>query len=1010
MNQDLHASPALAPGAAGTDQPASSGRHYWRSLQEMAKSGQVQAWLDREFPQGASEWVEGVSRRRFLKLMGASLALAGATACTKQPIETIVPYVKQPEVLVPGLPLFYATAMSLGGFATGLLVESHEGHPTKIEGNPEHPMSLGATHVFHQAALLDLYDPDRSQAVLKDGQIASWEAFLSTVSDALVLQEGKRGAGLRVLTETVTSPTLHAQLQALQRKFPEAQWHQYEPVTRDEVREGARLAFGQIVETHHHFAKARIILGLDSDFLFSHPASLRYARQFADHRRVSAGQTDMSRFYAVESTPSVTGSNADHRLALAPGAVEHFAWEVARQLGAVPATGPGAGLEAHQKWIGALVKDLQQNKGASLIIAGEQQPARVHALVHLLNDRLGNVGSTISYTASPEVRPVNQLQDLASLVAAMKDGKVEVLVILGGNPVFNAPADLEFSRHLSGVRLRIALSRESNETTALCQWHIPENHFLESWGDSRAFDGTLSLVQPLIIPLYAGKSAYELIEGLVQQPVRSNYEIVRDYWKSQNRWPDFEQGWRRALHDGLAAGTALPVLQLPAPSSNLTPPPAPATAGLELSFRPDPSILDGRFANNGWLQELPKPLTKLTWDNAVLISPGTAQREGLASGDLVDLEFRGRRLRAPVWITPGQAEGAVTLHLGYGRTRVGRVGTGTGFNAYALRSSEAFWSGPGVKMTRTGGRYPLVATQTHHLIDSEERQILREGTLLQFLRDPQFVRHATELPSPNATLFNPAEHRYEGQRWGMSIDLTACLGCNACVLACQAENNIPVVGKSQVARGREMHWIRVDSYFRGSPDNPEMTNQPVPCMQCENAPCELVCPVGATVHDKEGLNAQVYNRCIGTRYCSNNCPYKVRRFNFFQYADYVTPSLEPMRNPNVTVRWRGVMEKCTYCVQRISAARIAAKKEDRSIRDGEIRTACQQVCPAEAIVFGDLNDPASRVSKLKALELDYSMLGQLNTRPRTTYLAKLRNPAPELAEDSSRPTPAPDHA
>jgi MoCo/4Fe-4S cofactor protein with predicted Tat translocation signal len=997
--------PAFDPTSLRARLLAKQGPRYWRSLEELAGAPEFESWLHREFPAGASEWLEGFSRRHFLKLMGASLALAGLTACTKQPIEKIVPYIHQPEILTPGQPLFYATSMVLGGFATGLLVESHEGHPTKVEGNPQHPMSLGATNVFQQASLLDLYDPDRSQAVLKEGNISSWEAFLAALNDTLLAQQPRKGAGLRVLTETVTSPTLQAQIRAVLEKFPEARWHQFEPLTRDAVRAGAQLAFGEIVETQCDVPKAKVILALESDFLFMHPASLRYGREFADGRRVSAGRNEMNRLYVAESTPSVTGANADHRLPLSARLIELLAREVARQVGALPGNAPAPELQVHQKWISVLAGDLKQNRGASLILVGEQQPPAVHALAHLLNHHLGNVGSTVRYTASAEARSVNQLESFRELVTAMKAGAVEVLVMVGGNPAFTAPADLDFTAQLSKVPFRVHLSPDLNETSALCQWHVPQTHFLESWSDPRAFDGTVSFIQPLILPLYAGKSDHELLDAMLQQPVRSNFDIVRDYWKSRNLWPDFEAGWRRALHDGFIAGTALPSATVALRPLELPPPKATVPGGLEISFRPDPTIGDGRFANNGWLQELPKPMTKLTWDNAALLSPATAQRLGLASGAEVLVQWQGRSLRAPVWITPGQAENSVTFYLGYGRQQVGRVGTGAGCNAYALRASAAPWFGSGASLTKTGRHHALATTQHQHAIDSAERQILREGTLAEFLRDPAFVKQTTELPKREDTLFNPDEHRRDAPQWGMSIDLSACLGCNACVLACQSENNIPVVGKDQVARGRAMHWIRVDAYFSGPPDDPTVTHQPVPCMQCENAPCELVCPVGATLHDKEGLNMQVYNRCVGTRYCSNNCPYKVRRFNFFQYSDDTTPSLKPMRNPSVTVRSRGVMEKCTYCVQRISAARITAKKEDRPIRDGEIQTACQQVCPAQAIVFGDQSDPNSRVSKLKAQALDYSMLGELNTRPHTTYLAKLRNPHPDLEEPTRAPEP-----
>ena len=972
---------------------AAQGPRYWRSLDEVARTKEFEEFLHREFPEQASEWLNRFDRRSFLKLMGASLALAGLTACTKQPIERIIPYVKQPEELVLGKPLHYATAMTLGGFATGLIVESYQGHPTKIEGNPGHPMSLGASNVFQQASLLDLYDPDRSEAVLNGGHISSWESFLSALHDALQTQRPKQGEGVRILTETITSPTLHAQIEAVLEKFPKARWHQYEPLNRDNVYEGARLAFGEVVETQYRFDKARVVLALDSDFMFAHPAGLRYTRDFMAQRRVSAGRKEMNRLYAVESTPSVTGSNADHRLALRSGEIEDLARAVARQLGALAASSVSPGLAPHARWISAVATNLMQHRGNSIVIAGRNQPPHVHALAHLMNGFLGNAGETLHYTQPAVALPVKQTESLRALADDLNASGVDILLMLGGNPAYAAPADFEFAELIPKARLRIHLSADVNETSALCQWHIPQNHYLESWSDARAYDGTTSIIQPLIMPLYAGKSAHEVLEALMRHPVRSDYEIVREHWRSQNRWPAFEQSWRRALHDGLVSDAALPARRANLKTVN-SPDAAPASDTPEIVFRPDGTLWDGRFANNGWLQELAKPITKLTWDNAALISPLTAQRLALTNNDVVELQFAGRTLRVPVWITPGQADESVAISLGYGRTRVGHVGSANGFNAFALRTSFAPWSGPHLAITKTNERYPLVTTQTHHVIESEERQIHREVTLAEFLANPKRVKESVE--SPDKSLFKPPLNDYDGHHWGMSIDLGACIGCNACVLACQSENNIPVVGKAQVTVRREMQWIRIDTYFSGELDQPSISHQPVPCMHCELAPCELVCPVAATLHDKEGLNLQIYNRCIGTRYCSNNCPYKVRRFNFLQYADLATPSLKPMRNPEVTVRWRGVMEKCTYCIQRISAARIEAKKSDRPIRDGEIQTACQQVCPARAIVFGDVSDPDTHVSTLKQSPLDFSMLGQLNTRPRTTYLARLRNPNPAL--------------
>ncbi len=966
-------------------------KSWWRSLDERGGEKELENSLHREFPPGASE-LNHFDRRHFLKIMGASLALAGVPACTRQPIGKIVPYVQQPEELVPGKPLYFATAMTLGGFATGLLVESHEGHPTKIEGNPRHPSSLGATNIFHQAALLDLYNPDRAQAVSHRRQPTTWDAFVSAIHETL---QDSHGKGLRILTETITSPTLHFQLRTLLEKFPEARWHQYEPLSRDNCHEGAKLAFGELVEAHFHFGKANTILALDSDFLHGHPDSLRYAREFALRRSAQSGTSAPNRLYVVESTPTVTGSNADHRLPLSSGEVRLFAHALAQRLGIFPTDG-GFDLPALQeKWVTAIAEDLRQNKGSSLVVVGDAQAPEIHSLAHLINQFLENVGTTVTFAASAEASPGNQLESLRTLARELDEGRVDLLLILGGNPVFNAPADLQFAEKLSKARLRIHLSPDVNETSIACDWHIPENHFLESWSDARAFDGTTSIVQPLILPLYSGKSAHEVIDAMLAPPGRSDYDIVRDFWRSQNSQPAFDQAWRQALWNGFIENSA--TAQKTVRARNFDFPPPKISQALEITFRPDPTLLDGRFANNAWLQELPKPITKLTWDNAALVSPALARKEILSNGDVIELDLQNHKARLPIWITPGQPENSIGLQLGYGRRTVGRVGVGTGFDVYGLRTSAALWQREGATLKKTGDKFPLATTQSQHVIDSEERQIFRESTYSALEKEPGLIQQHSESPTEEETLYNPKEFSYTGHRWGMTIDLSACIGCAACVIACQAENNIPVVGKKEVSRGRAMHWIRVDTYFRGDPTNPEMNHQPVPCMHCENAPCELVCPVGATVHDKEGLNLQIYNRCVGTRYCSNNCPYKVRRFNFFQYADYKTPAFEPMRNPNVTVRWRGVMEKCTYCIQRISAARIDSENQNQKLRDGQIQTACQQVCPAQAIVFGDLSDSESRVSKLKARKLNFSMLGQLNTRPRTTYLAKLRNPNPNLA-------------
>ena len=977
--------------------PMPGGRHaYWRSLEELADTEEFQHWLHREFPEQASEFADPVGRRQFLRLMGASLALAGVTACTKQPAEAIVPYVRPPENFVPGKPQLFATAVTLGGIATGVLVESHEGRPTKVEGNPEHPASLGATDLFAQASVLSLYDPDRSQTLSYRGDIRTWSAFLGALRGVLESARAARGAGLRILTETCTSPTLARQLREFLTEFPAARWHQYEPAGRDQVRAGARLAFGSVVDTRYAVDKASVIVSLDADLLGAMPGSVRYTRDFSAARRVRGGHAEMNRLYAVESAPTNTGAKADHRIAVKPSAMIAVARTLAATLGVTGVTAVPLQAEL-QHFVEAAARDLAANRALSLVVAGDEQPAAIHALVHAINQALGNVGETVLYTDSIEASPIDQLTSLRELVADMRAGAVSALIVVGGNPVYNAPADLLFGETLQRVAFSAHLSLYEDETSAACLWHIPEAHPLEAWSDARAWDGTTTIMQPLISPLYDGKSAHDVMAGLSASPGRGGYGQVRDTWKAfadQAGIADSEAFWRRSVHDGVVAGTALPPKSVAvadvAGMSGSQPSPA---AGLELVFRPDPTVYDGRFANSGWLQELPKPFSKITWDNTIQLSPATAASLAVANEDVVDVAANGRTVRGPVWIVPGQADGVVTVHLGYGRTHAGRVGNAVGFNAYQLRTSDAVWAANNVTLSRTGGRYPVASTQLHH--DMAGRAIVRSATLEQFRKNPDFVK--AEEPEPPRTLTLYPEQEYKGYAWGLAIDINACTGCNACIVACQAENNVPVVGKQQVAKGREMQWIRVDTYYKGHPDaNPEAYHQPVMCQQCENAPCEVVCPVGATVHSDEGLNDMVYNRCVGTRYCSNNCPYKVRRFNFLLYQDWDTPTLKMQRNPDVSVRSRGVMEKCTYCVQRIARAKIESEKEDRKVRDGEIVTACEQVCPAQAIVFGNINDPDSRVSRLRAESLNYSLLGGLNTRPRTTYLAALKNTNAEL--------------
>jgi len=981
------------------------GPEYWRSLEELAGSPEFQDMLHREFPKGASEWLDSVSRRGFLQLMGASLAMAGMTGCTKLPVQEIVPYVRQPEQVIPGVAMYYATAFTLSGYANPLLVESHLGRPTKIEGNNLHPASLGGTDIFAQASILGMYDPDRAQAINHLGDVEPWAAFVKDIKGPLAVQKALGGAGIRILTQTISSPTLNEQLHAFLAMYPKAKWHVYEPTNRDNVLEGAKLAFGEAVETRYDLSKADVIVSLDADFLSAgFPGNVRYIRDFANRRNPDA---PMTRLYVIESTPSSTGAKADHRLGVRAADVEQLVWALVR--GGHPLRELGrqnAGLSDDQfKFMAAIEKELSTPRGTSLFVVGDHQPPAVHVIAHGINAAQGNVGKTVFYTDPVNANPINQTESLRDLVSDMRAGKVDLLVIMGGNPVYDAPADLGFADCLksSNVAMRVYHGLYQNETAELCHWNVNEAHYLEAWSDGRAYDGTISLVQPLIAPLYAGKSAHEMLSTLMGVSDASGYDIVRSHWQNQHAGPDFEAWWRKTLNDGFIEGSAYTPKAVSLKRFSLPAATAADANSLEVNLRRDPSVYDGQFANNGWLQELPKPMSKLTWDNAVLIGPRMADREGIKTMDVVTLELGGRKVTGPVWIQAGHPDHSVTVHLGYGRRKAGRAGTGAGFDAYALRTTNALWFATGGKLTKTGDHYQLASTQGYQTMDTGDgatRPLIREATLEEYRKEPKFAKEGE--PPAALTLYPGYDYTKSPNAWGMTIDLNRCVGCNNCIVACQSENNIAVVGKEQVVRGRHMHWIRVDAYYQGDRDAPKAHFQPVPCMQCENAPCELVCPVGATVHSSEGLNDMIYNRCIGTRYCSNNCPYKVRRVNFFLFQDWETPQYKLMRNPDVSVRSRGVMEKCTYCIQRITRSRIDAEtaavrqNHEFKIEDGSLQTACQQSCPADAIVFGNLNDPNSRVAKLKAHDRNYGLLADLNTRPRTTYLAEIRNPNPEL--------------
>ncbi len=1041
-----------------------SGPAYWRSLEEYSQTDTFKEYVHNEFPVYASAPADGLTRRNFLHVMGATLALAGVTAgCGRQPKETIHPYVNQPEAMIPGKPLFFATAFVQGGYAKGALVESHMGRPTKIEGLPGHPASLGRCDARTQASILDLYDPDRSKIVQRLGFIDSWDNFVSDARGVLDDTRTRGGEGVRVLTETVTSPSTGALLRALVSAYPRAKLHQFEAGGRDSEREGARLAFGEYADAVYHFDKADVVVSLDADFLDLGPANVRHTIDYAQRRdvvdRAGDGQhtgdgepfeARLNRTYAFESSPTNVGAGADHRFAVRPSQIEAIVRSIAEGLGVRALGGGESGLSAkEQGWVDAVVADLDKHRGASLLVTGRHQPAVVHALAHAINDELGAVGSTVDYIAPVEIAPMDQVASLRELVSDMADGKVRMLIILGGNPVYNAPGDLDFLGALKKVAFRAHLSPYVDETSEYCQWHVPELHYLETWGDARAFDGTVSLIQPLIAPLYEGKTAVELLSALIDEEARSgasarsSYEIVQAHWKEERGEEGFDAFWAASLARGFIEGSAAAFksvairadaagIRTAQGKSSSIPEPL-AADEFEILMLPDPSVGNGEASNNAWLQELPNPLTKLTWDNAVIVGYSTALDLGLENEDVVEVAYRGRTIRGPVWIHPGHSQKTITLHLGYGRTAAAKVSKGMGFSVYSIQTADAPAMDRGARLRKVGAKYPLARTEEHY--NMEGRELVRHFTEEEYAADSDIVRHGRSglqhVPAEDETLYHPEEKKWDGYAWGMTIDLNRCTGCNACIVACQSENIIPVVGKTELRKGREMHWIRVDRYFhagserelkalpdrerRAVLDDAKVYYQPVPCMQCENAPCELVCPVGATQHSREGLNDMVYNRCIGTRYCSNNCPYKVRRFNFYNYTRtplgsrgdrvygpgvgdvHVNPeSLKPMRNPDVSVRTRGVMEKCTYCVQRISHARIESKKSGSKIQDGDCVTACQQACPANAIVFGDINNPESEVSKKKGSHRNYGILEDLNTRPRTTYLARISNPNPDL--------------
>ncbi len=954
----------------------SSVNPQWRGLDELANDQSFVARASEEFPMLAEALASPPDRRRAIKLMAAAFAAAGLSDCDMgAPSGQLIPAVRTPPNIIPGLPNFYSTANILDGYATGVVIEHNMGRPIKVEGNRRHPASLGATDVFAQAQLLEFYDPERAWAISARGYPSTRESLESALALQRIKLSENRGKGFRILTGAFTSPTLMAQLDALIKSYPEARWTQWQPISRDNVSKGAVLAYGSPVELTLKLDQADVIVAIDSDLLSAAPGHLRYARDFA-MRRNPVRTRKMSRIYAIEPTPTLTGAVADHRFIAGPHELHQIV--VALAAGVLHDTS----LSAAPDWMDDVIADLAANQGRALIHVGPEQPPETHALAHAMNEALGARGQTLELIA-PLVQTASlQPQSLDELVDEMRAGKVDALVIIDSNPAYAAPRTLGFVEALKRVEFSLTLSPTPNETSDETVWGIPMTHAWESWSDARAYDGVATILQPQALPLYDGIGIHTMLALFAGSTPASPLETVQTTWNSAMA-KDFAGTWREALANGVISNTASPKVdaRLRSDATRLTPP-EPPNHPLTILFRPDPYIWDGRYANNPWLQELPRPLTKLTWDNPLLISPALAKQSNLQNMDIVRISAGDEQLEAPVWIMPGQAPDCVVALLGFGGKHVGAVGSGAGFDFYPLRGSAY---APSLK--KAAGRFELACTEHHNLIFSEPNEIVSHGTLADYLENPKFLA---------ASKSQSALYRWKPEgpaAWAMSIDLNACIGCNACVVACQAENNIPVVGKQQVIHEREMHWLRIDRYYAGTPEAPESYFQPVLCMHCEQAPCEVVCPVGATVHDSEGLNVMVYNRCIGTRFCSNNCPYKVRRFNYFAFAKEEQRPPEA-RNPDVSVRARGVMEKCTFCIQRIAQARITADRENKPV--GEVVTACQAACPTRAITFGDMANPDHEVAKRKQSPLDYALLADQNTHPRVTYEALIRNPNPSI--------------
>lgn len=1034
---------------------------YWRSLEELQQSADWQQAVTDEFAGDLeTEEMDGTTRRHFLGIMGASMAMTGLAGCIRRPEQHIMPYAEMPENVLPGVPNWYATATHVGGDVVGLLVESNEGRPTKIEGNPGHPINMGRSNSLHQGSVLELYDPARLKTPRKAMAPATWEAadaFVAEHFGGLARQSGK---GLAVLSQLNPSPTYYYLRDRFLARYPQAKWYSYESVSYDNQRAGLTAAYGRAVRPLYRLNKAWVVLSLDADFLCTEQNGVGNANLWSALRSIDRNDDDISRLYAVEGTYSVTGSNADHRLRLRPTQVEAFAFALAGELlkhpqrpialpadmrAAIPERSKGLDEKA-MAFVKAVAADLLDNRTkrggvrTGVVIPGRRQSAMVHALCAGINEGIGAVGSTVDYyvdytrndpklpSKSGDLSGLGDMAGIKALTASLDGGEVDTLLVLGGNPVYDAPGDLAFGDAMAKAKTTVHLADQPNETAKKASWALPRAHYLETWGDLVALDGTVSIQQPLIDPLYGAWSEVELLGRILGDEPKDGYSLVRGFWKRRVGAMGFFKKWRKWLHDGMhrdvqLVGT-LPVFERKVKGmAGLTAAAAGAAAGprsLELVFLEDTHLHDGRYANNAWLQEAPDPMTKLVWDNVVCVSPTTAAALSLANEDRVSIEVNGKSIDAAAWVQPGLADDMATVTLGYGRRFDNYLpyhdeGT-VGFDVNPLRTADSPNLAFGAVVAKRNGKYPLATVQPYDRLEPgfgyERRPFVRELPVEEYRKNPQFakpgiIEHGKPFPQGKLVAHPPpiALHddpiKYDtGYQWGMVIDLNTCTGCNTCIVACVSENNIMSVGKDQIRRGRDMHWIRMDRYFTGDQNDPQVVHQPMVCQQCEMAPCENVCPVAATVHSPEGLNDMVYNRCIGTRYCANNCPFKVRKFNFYNYAKGQPETYHMVRNPDVTVRFRGVMEKCTYCTQRISRGRRRANEaptpELKKKEIAAITPACAQACPTGSIVFGDINDKESRVSKLKAHDRDYGLLTELNIRPRTSYLAKVRNPNPKL--------------